>query len=165
MIIRFDTEEEVMAYRRDVVGLNDTGPLPAFLRIIAASYKNEDMVEIQIHRSLVSQGYRLNPTMLGNNAQSTDFVTCQGRKRGEFIVVTYTKEEKPQLFKQLVAFANDPLIEEIAFRACDVPTSYRENNPLLAYRIRQATDIDILIEYDGAEESYTFRKKVVDAST
>lgn len=165
MIIRFDTEEEIMAYRRDVIGLEETGPLPAFLRIIASSYKNEDTVEIQIHRSLISQGYRLNPTMLGNNSQSTEFKTCQGRKRGEFVVVTYSKEEKPQLFKQLCAFAENTEMEEIVFRSCDVPTSYRENNPLLAYRIREATGVDVTITYDDSEQSYTFRKKVVDAAT
>lgn len=164
MIIRFDTEAELRDYRTQVLGISETGPLPALLRMLAANHKDQDVVEIQVHRELCPRGYRLNPTMLGNNSQSENFVTCQGRKRDEYIVVSYTKEEKPQLFKQLCAFAENLEAEEIAFRACDVPTCYRENNSLLAYRLRESTGVDVTITYDPTEESYTFKKKTVDAA-
>lgn len=126
-------------------------PILALLKYMQRFYTtdpfHEDSLEIQINPSLLSDGYRSNPSMLARNGSIGIYAFSRGLYRDGVIVLLFTNnsDDGVGFMRRLKDFlhASDGT-DKFEVPIDDVPETYRHRPEQIRYRIRKMLGIKLL---------------------
>ncbi len=144
MIIKLEKETDVFSYEE---ALNIHGkPLSTVIATLANTYDHEPSVEIQIHPSLLSQGYRVNPSMFGQHvrAKVNNYLYTRCVQRNRYVVILCTNDSTPMAFTERIRqCVRDGVIIEVPID--EIPETYKHQLHLLRHRIKKDTGFKLKI--------------------
>ena len=153
MIIKLEKDADVFSYQE---ALNVHGkPYSTLVATLANTFKSEP-IEIQIHPSLLSEGYRANPSMFGQHVRSkvNEFVYTHCMQRNGFIVVLCTNDSTPIAFTERVRqCVRDNTILDVPID--EIPETYRHQVHLLRHRIKKDTGFKLKIRQLKTKHVYS----------
>lgn len=144
MIIKIKTDAELYSYQEATE--THGKPIAHTICNVAKIHEKEVTLEIQIHYSLLSDTYKINPSLLAATiAPRTPFVYCRGLKRPPFSVIHLTNDSTPlSFFKRVTNVVADDSVLEVP--VSEIPDSYRYQLHLLRYKVKQFTGFKLKIK-------------------
>lgn len=154
MIIKLAKDTDVFTYE-EALDIHNK-PLSTLIAALVHQYASEESVEIQIHLSLLSEGYRANPSMLGQHvrAKVTDFMFTYCAKKDNFVVIFCTNNSTPMSFIERIRQCVRDNVE-VEIPVDEIPHTYRYQVHLLRHRVKLDTGFKLKIKQLKTKHVYS----------